>query len=46
MKKPNKIYINKFFAVLLLAVMFLSLENQFANDEKIANPIREIEYMI
>lgn len=44
--RGKKTYINKFFVVACLAVTFLMLEKNFSTDEKVVNPIREIEMLL
>lgn len=44
--RGKKVYINKFFLAACLALTFLMLEKNFSTDEKILNPIREIEMLL
>ena len=44
--KEKKIYVNKLFVIACLAVTFLVLENNFSTNEKVPNPIREIERLL
>jgi hypothetical protein len=44
--RGKKVFIKKLFLVACLAITFLMLEKNFSTNEKVINPIREIEMLL